>query len=166
MGNLTVLNELPFALPDGFGKVIHSRAECPGVYYATIRKNNFTVEYYFVTDEATMISPAARAYGEQICTSPVLLAYGLDDFSKGKYTLDYEIFRYKIQNKLPMPEGETIHNIVAFGRELHPDYFGAFPVPQQTPWGDTLRYKVLTNGLYWIETDICQTVMAVCFPIG
>ncbi len=165
MGNLTVLNELPFALPDGFGKVIHSREECPGVYYATIRKNNFTVEYYFVTDEATMISPAARAYGEQIYTSPVLLAYGLDDFSKGKYIIDYEIFRYKIQNNLPLPEDETIHNIVVFGRELHPDYFGAFPVPQLTPWGDTLRYKVITNGLYWIEIDAIQNVLAVCYPL-
>ncbi len=165
MGNLTVLNGLPFDLPDEFGKVIHSRTECPGVYYATIRKNNFTVEYYFVTDKATMISPAARAYGEQICTSPVLLAYKLDDPGKGKYIIDYEIFRYKIQNNLPLPEDETIHDIVVFGRELNPDYFGAFPVPQITPWGFTLRYKVLRNGLYWIEIDTIQNILAVCYPL-
>jgi len=166
MGNLTVLNGLPFALPDGFGKAIRSRTECPGVYYATIRKSNVTVEYYFVTEEATMISLAARAYGEQICTSPVLPAYCLDDFSKGKYIIDYEIFRYKIQNKLPLPEGETIHNAVVFGRELHPDYFGAFPVPQLTPWGDTLRYKVLTKDVCYLSKE-CQNFakvrQTICF---
>ncbi len=133
MGSLTVLNRLPFALPDEFGKVIHSCTECPGVYYATVRKNNFTVEYYFVTDEATMISPAARAYGEQICTSPVLLVYKLDDLSKGKYIIDYEVLRYKIQNNLPLPEDRTIQELEVFGREIHPDYFGAFPVPNETP---------------------------------
>jgi len=49
--------------------------------------------------------------------------------------------------------------------ELHPKYFGTFPVPQLTPWGYTLRHKVLTNGLYWIETDTFQKVLAVCFPM-
>ncbi len=34
MGSLTVLNGLPFDLPDEFGKVIHPRTECPGVYCA------------------------------------------------------------------------------------------------------------------------------------
>jgi len=170
MGNLTAFNRLPFALPDEFGKVLHSRTECPGVYYMLIGKKNknntmLEYEYYVVTDEAAMISTAARAYGEQICTSPVLLAYKLDDVSKGKYIIDYEVLRYKIQNDLPLPETETIHEVVAVGRELNPDYFGAFPVPQLTPWGNTLRYEVITNGLYWIEIDTIQNVLAVCYTL-
>ncbi len=170
MGNLTVLNGPPFDVPDKFGKVLNYQEECPGVYYMIIGKkdkNNFIqpYEYYVVTDEATMISQAARAYGEQICTSPVLLAYKLDDLNKGKYIIDYEVLRYKIQNNLPLPEDRPIHEVAVFGRELYPDYFGAFPVPQLTPWGYTLRYKVLTNGLYWIEIDTIQNVLAVCYPM-
>ncbi len=48
MGSLTVLNRLPFSLPDEFGKVIHSRTECPGVYYAT--QNVLTVCYPLQAD--------------------------------------------------------------------------------------------------------------------
>jgi len=170
MGSLIKLNGLPFDLPDNFGKVLKYQEECPGVYYILIEKKNknstmLEYEYYVVTDEATMISPAARAYGEQICISPVLLAYKLDDVSKGKYIIDYEIFRYKIQNNLPLPEGEAIGDIVAFGREQHPDYFGAFPAPQLTPWGNTLRYEVIANGLYWIEIATMQNVLAVCYTL-
>jgi len=66
---------------------------------------------------------------------------------------------------LLLPEGRTIHEIVALGRKVHPEYFGAFPVPQLTPWGYTLGHMVLTNGLYWIETNTFQKVLAVCFPM-
>ncbi len=169
MSNLTELNKLPFDVSDVLGEVIDFQKECPGVYYvATVNKDKLSsvaTEYYVVTDEATMISPVARAYGKQIGTSPVLLVYDLNDASSGKFIVDYEILRYKISNHLPLPEDRMIHEIAVFGRELHPDYFGAFPVPQLTPWGYTLRYKAITNGLYWIETDTCQTVLAVCFPM-
>jgi len=170
MGNLTVLNGPPFDVPDKFGKVLNYQEECPGVYYMIIGKkdkNNFIkpYEYYLVTDEATMISTAARAYGEQICTSPVLLAYKLDDLSKGKYIIDYEVLRYKIQNNLPLTEDRTLQELEVFGREIHPDYFGAFPVPKETPWGRTVRHDVLTNGLYWITTNTNQKTLAVCYPM-
>ena len=49
--------------------------------------------------------------------------------------------------------------------ELCPSYFGSFPVPPQTPWGWTLRYKPLDNGIYWIETDQGKTVLTVCYPV-
>ncbi len=161
-------NELPFDVSDELGEVADFHKECPGVYYIATANEDacslFNAEYYVVTNEATMISTAARSYGEQIGTSPVMLAYDLNDASSGQYIINYEILQYKSQNKLPLPEDRTIHEIAVFGREVHPDYFGAFPVPQLTPWGYTLRYKILTNGLYWIQTDACQTVLSVCFP--
>ncbi len=169
MNDFTELDELPFDVPDELGEVVDFHNECPGVYYIALNNEDecstFASEYYVVTHEATMISPAARAYGEQFDESPFLLFYDLGDVSSGKYIIDYEILRYKIQNKFPLPEDRTIHEIAVLGKEVHPDYFGAFLVPQITPWGYNLRHKVLTNGLFWIETDTFQKVLAVCWPM-
>ena len=33
------------------------------------------------------------------------------------------------------------------------------------PWGWTLRYRVLDNGVYWLETSQCKTALAVCHPV-
>lgn len=168
MNDFTKLDELPFDVPDELGEVIDFQVECPGVYYIATHNEEegslFAREYYVVTDKATMISDKAKTYGQQLGDDS-LLFYDLNNAHSGKYIIDYETLQYKIQNKLPLPEGYSIHEIAVFGRELHPEYFGPFPVPQLTPWGYTMRYKVLTNGLYWMETDTCQNVLAVCYPM-
>ncbi len=169
MNEFTELDELSFDVPYELGEVVDFHKECPGVYY--IATNNeieyqlFNNEYYVVTDEATMISQAARSYGEQFDEFPFLLFYDLGDTGSGKYIIEYEILLYKIQNKLPLPEDRPIQEIEAFGREMHPDYFGAFSVPKETPWGRTVRHNVLTNGLYWITTSNNQKTLAVCYPM-
>ena len=38
------------------------------------------------------------------------------------------------------------------------------PVPALTPWGYTIRHRALDNGIYWIETDQCEEVLAVAHP--
>ena len=45
-----------------------------------------------------------------------------------------------------------------------PDYFGNYLVPILTPWGRTIRHKVIANGLYWLETERCQRGLAVAYP--
>ena len=40
-----------------------------------------------------------------------------------------------------------------------------FPVPLYTPRGCTIRHWVLDNGVYWLETDQCEEVLAVCYPV-
>ncbi len=63
-------------------------------YIATNNKIDYQLfdnEYYVVTAEAAMISPSARAYGEQMGTSPVLLVYNLGETSSGKYIIEYKI---------------------------------------------------------------------------
>ena len=39
-------------------------------------------------------------------------------------------------------------------------------MPLHTPRGNTVRHKRLLNGVYWIETDQCRELLAVCYPIG
>jgi len=168
MGEIFELNNLPFDVEDDLGEILKAYEECPGVYYIATPNEEFpliAMEYYVVTDKASMISATARAYGKPVGESPTVLSYNINNPKSGKFIIDYEIARYRIQNNLPQPEDKTIHDIAVFGREMHPDYFGAYPVPQVTPWGYTLRYKAITNGLYWIETDTCQTVLAVCYPM-
>ncbi len=171
MNDFTELNQMLFVVSNELGKVVDFEEECPGVYYiVTINKNrdnrfNSEYEYYIVTNKATMISKAARAYGKQLNAPSVLLAYNMEDISSGKLIIEYEILMYKIKNNLPLPDNPTIQDTVASGRENHPDYFGAFPVPQETPWGRTVRYDILTNGLYWITTNTNQKALAVCYQM-
>ena len=51
------------------------------------------------------------------------------------------------------------------GMEECPAYFGAFPPPETTPYGHIVRYKVLMNGVFWIQTDAPATALAVAYPI-
>lgn len=67
---------------------------------------------------------------------------------------------------LPLPEQSAFHDTAVYGMELHPEYFGPYPVPLHTPRGNTVRHKRLLNGVYWIETDQCRELLAVCYPIG
>lgn len=52
-----------------------------------------------------------------------------------------------------------------YGMEKHPEYFGEYPVPGITPRGYTVRHKKIINGVYWLETDHCEEMLAVCYPI-
>jgi len=64
-------------------------------FYATFIFQTRPKEYYVVTDEATMISPAAIAYGEQVGTSPILLV--ADEQESVTFViarLRYRVFRF------------------------------------------------------------------------
>ena len=95
---------------------------------------------------------------------PVLL-YPLEAEDGAWTVVEYEILRYQTARGLPMPEGKSLREAALYGAELRPDYFGAYPVPFLTPWGHTLRHRPLDNGIYWIETEQCVEVLAVCYPI-
>ena len=74
--------------------------------------------------------------------------------------------RYQIKCHLPEIEDEdSLYTAALYGAEEHPDYFGAFPVPSFTPRGFTVRHKTILNGVYWLETDRCEEMLAVCYPI-
>lgn len=56
-------------------------------------------------------------------------------------------------------------SIAVSAAEEHPEYFGTYPAPLYTPWGYTLRHRTFENGVYWLETDQCEEVLAVCYPL-
>ena len=57
-----------------------------------------------------------------------------------------------------------IEGCAVYGAEIYPEYFGMLPVPSLTPWGYTIRHRTLDSGIYWIETDQCEEVLAVAHP--
>ena len=50
--------------------------------------------------------------------------------------------------------------------EVCPEYFGEFPIPDETPWGEPIRLEKLWNGLYWLETRDAGWVLAIAYPMG
>ncbi len=106
----------------------------------------------------------ARAIGRRLEGISALI-YRLEAEDGAWAAVEYEILRYKAAHGLPMPEGKSLRVAALYGAELRPDYFGAYPVPFLTPWGHTLRHRLLDNGIYWIEAERCVEVLAVCYPI-
>ena len=93
------------------------------------------------------------------------LAFRLNEEGGGGKVVEYEILKYKASHGIPLPEGEALHEFAIYAAELYPEYFGMLPVPALTPWGYTTRHRILENGIYWIETDLCEEVLAVCHPV-
>ena len=164
------MDQLPFDLSDcqdELGIIKLATLQCPGIYYIRTdytQKHPLGLEFYIVTDEAP-ISAEARTYGKRLSAHPELLLYLIDDDNGNWMILEYEINKYRVKNQLPLPEGETLRSIAIFAMESHPEYFGMFPPPTLTSRGYTVRYKVMGNGIYWIETDQCEEVLAVAYPV-
>ena len=162
-------DELPFDLPAELGEIIAAELKSPGVYYVGAKRKGDVpdnTEVYVVTADAPAISEKARTYGQQFPGHPDLRVYDIHQPGSGRYVIDFEMRRYRIKCHLPEIENEdSLFTAALYGAEEHPDYFGAFPVPFFTPRGYTVRHKAILNGVYWLETDRCEEMLAVCYPI-
>lgn len=146
------------------GEIHRWEEECPGVYYLAVLPDTANAEEYYIVLEDASISQEVRAMGRPLQSTPVL-TYRLDS-EDGAYTaVKYEVLKYLTLHGLPLPEDSSLLDAALFGAELCPNYFGAYPVPLCTPWGRTLRHRPLDNGVYWIETEQCVEVLAVCYPV-
>lgn len=161
------LKDFPYDVEDDIGELSAAEELFPGVYYVANSGggSRFAKEYYLADAKNSRLSDSAKAFGTPLPHHPDLLAYALDGGGGGYMAVKYEWFRYCTARRLPLPDGETLHTVSAFGMELCPAYFGDFPVPSATPMGFTLRYKPLMPGVFAIETDQCQKVIAVCYPV-
>ena len=159
-------NDLPFNLMAELGSVQHAEIISPGVYFLIVEKDSERAEVYVVTEDAPAISEEARNYGQDISDCPGLRVYPLHEKGSGKHIIDFEVCRYQVKCHLPV-EGSTdsLLSRALYGMEEYPDYFGTFPVPFHTPRGSTVRHKALSNGVYWLETDRCEEMSSVCYPI-
>lgn len=147
-----------------YGEIRSYEEECPGVYYLVVLHEDGSGQEYCLVFEDAPISWDARALGRPLKTVPAL-AYLLDSEDGGRSAVKYEILKYKIAHGLSIPDGTSLRDTALYGMELCPDYFGTYPVPPQTPWGYTLRYRPLDNGIYWLETDQCVYVLSICYPV-
>lgn len=150
------------------GKVLDWEELCPSVYSLNVLlgpDSEYSCgEFYLVLEEA-LISQEARALGRSFQGTSALL-YPIDPPDEGAWTaIMYELCKKQLAHGISNLEGWSLKDAAMEGMELCPAYFGSFPVPPRTPWGWTLRHRALDNGIYWMETDQCVEVLAVCHPI-
>ena len=157
----------PCDLLDDIGKILKAEQECPGVWYAVVETSGFpaTEEYYFVERGTANISDEAKAYGCPLPHHPELLAYRIDNHRSGAGIIRYEILRYLVQNRLPLPASESLLSAAVFGMEDYPDYFGHWSAPRMTPRGFTTRWRELRPGVFSLETDQGESLLAACYPL-
>ena len=159
-------DDLPFDLTAELGEVLHAELKSPGVYFLNVGGKLEQTEVYVATEDAPAISGKARSYGKELAGHPGPRVYELYQEGSGWHIIDFEVLRYQLKSHLPIEEGgDSLFTIALYGMEEHPDYFGAFPVPAYTPRGCTVRHRTLLNGVYWLETDRCEEMLAVCYPI-
>lgn len=159
---------LPFQLEDELGEIVLAEQPYPGVYYIAAQKNEAEIvasEYYVVMKDSPVISQTVKNYGQVVDGCSELLLYSMSEDKSGWRLVHYEGLKYLTQSHLPLPEQTSLHTTAVYNMEYHPEYFGLYPAPTITPAGYTLRYKQLDNGIYWLETDQCERMLSVCYPI-
>ncbi len=157
MGN----DKRALTLKEKLERLGRTEEECPGVFYLSTPVGG---EWYIVRRDTPEISDEAKAYGKPVKSNASLLFYSLDESTGGWRIIHYEILKYRVKHHLSA-DSNGLHNVAIFQAEVHPEYFGTYPVPLLTPWGYTLRNKMLLNGLYWLETDQCVRTLAVSYPL-
>lgn len=150
------------ALEEEIGPAANMEEWCPGVFFIEADQGGtFRKEYFVVLDEAPMAAKV-RNYGKKM---DGLRLFAQDDDSSGWRIVQYEASKYSFTVKGKYLPEELFQDMSLHAMELHPEYFGAFPVPYHTPCGCTLRHRALDNGIYWLETSRCRELLAVCFPV-
>ena len=148
-------------LENELGPITEKELLCPGIYFLSAKKEDEPLykDYYVVMEESP-IPIKAKAYGRKLSG---LWLFSLNDGREEYKIIKFEVAYYRARNHLPLDE--PLRATAFFAAQSFPDYFGAFPVPVHTPRGVTVRNWVLDNGIYWLETDQCEEVLAVCYPV-
>ena len=129
------------------------------------RRQILADEYYVVEKTSPAISKEAMAYGKMPEEDSHVLLYSFAEERQGYKIIEYEIYRYQIRHGIYADGQTSLRDIAFYNMEYHPEYFGTYPVPLATLRGRTARYKLLMNGVFWIETGTGAEVLAVCYPI-
>ena len=157
----------PEALEAAIGELRETEEECPGVRYVSTYGGGEQAgrEFYVVARDAETIPDEAKTHGTDIPGCPGYLLYPMDAERQTRKIIQYEILRYRTREGASDEDRETLRETALDGMEECPAYFGAFPPPETTPYGHIVRYKVLMNGVFWIQTDAPATALAVAYPI-
>lgn len=150
-----------FDLENEIGSIVEKEMLCPGVYLLTARnEDELIARDYYAVMEKSIIPPEAKAYGQELSG---LWLFPMTDGSEEYKLINYEVAKYRAQNNLPLDE--PLRATAFFAAQSFPDYFGALPIPIYTPRGCTIRHWILDNGIYWLETDQCEELLAVSYPV-
>lgn len=149
-------------LSEVLGGTSHPELEGPGVYYLA---GGTYGEFYIVEQSSPIISETAKSYGKRHPDFAELLIFAFEDVRSGSKIIAYELEKYAVGQRLPGHDSASLRSAAVYAAEYHPEFFGTYPVPLHTPWGSTLRHKRIENGVYWLETDQCQEVLTICYPI-
>jgi len=151
-----------FDLEEEVGTITNISEWGPGVYNIETEPDGCFIQEYYVVLDTAPIAAKVRNYGKKMNGFRL---FAQDDESSGWRVVQYEISKYRItEKKASVPEW-MFRDMTLHAMELHPEYFGTFPVPFHTPCGYTLRHRTLSNGIYWLETSMCKELLAVCQPI-
>ena len=153
---------------DFFYEVKFVEVEAPGVYSIIARMHPdrlLTDEFYVVDRSSTIISDAAKKYGGAMSEIPQFLLFPYDKKDGGFPIIAYELARYRVTNGEKLERMGNLHNMAFYGMEQYPHYFGYYPAPTMTPKGYMTRYQTIDNGIFLLETDQGNRLMAVCYPI-
>lgn len=155
------------ALEAAIGEICDTEEECPGVWYvSTYGGGEQSGTEFYVVEKATDAIPAgAKAYGTAISECPDYLLYPMDAERQTRRIIQYEIRRHRMRESVSNEDRNSLRETALDGMEECPEYFGAFPPPETTPYGRLVRYKVLMNGVFWLQTDRLETAMAVAYPV-
>jgi hypothetical protein len=166
--NTTWPEGLPKELEDFFYEVKFVEVEAPGVYSIIARMHPdrlLTDEFYVVDRSSTIISDAAKKYGGAMSEIPQFLLFPYDKKDGGFPIIAYELARYRVTNGEKLERMGNLHNMAFYGMEQYPHYFGYYPAPTMTPKGYMTRYQTIDNGIFLLETDQGNRLMAVCYAI-
>ena len=163
--------ELPFK-PEYFekqhGEIQWVYERCPGVYRIGAKPEKdrrYVLEYYVVMPGSPAISINTRRYGKPMYGDPNAVVYDCNDYyAKGRYVVDYDVYKYLEDQNIPLPEGESSELSRVLGMEVFPEYFGEFPVPDDTPWGKAKRFIKFKNGIYLLDIPGADMVLAIAYP--
>jgi len=161
----------PFALPDADWDDLRSiTEECPGVFYLVIHIADFKLprEMYAVMPSAIpkIISKEAIVYGNEI--EGIYFFEYEGEFNtehSGWNVIKYEILRYKTKHGIACDEADSLYSIAIFSASQYPEYFGEPIPPRFTPWGAVVRYKKAASGVFFLETDRSEWILALSYPV-
>lgn len=146
------------------GKILDKEFLAEGIYRILAKREEDLIgtEYFLVCEDAPGISSTAKQYGEHF--QDVYL-YRTADFYSGYKIVEYEMYQNMVRHKIPLPQGVSLHEMAHFATECHPEYFGRYPVPVETPNGLTTRHVDFENGICWVETDTGVDFLPICYAI-
>lgn len=140
---------------------------CPGVFYVAAREpeTGLAQEYYIADQKTALLTEEAKAYGLPLETDAGLLKFPIEAERGGAPVVKYEVQRYRAAHQLAPLDDDSALLTAVYGMERYPEYFGDYPVPPMTPRGATTRHKRLASGVYALETETFERMIAVCYPV-